>query len=386
MQAMIKYNILLWAIERAQFNAYALAKKLNVREEKVNQWLSGIEQPTFKQAQNIANILQVPFGYFFLSNPPDETLPIPDLRTINNETNSYISPNFKEMLYDLDRKQRWYREYLVENGTEKLEYIGMFSIEDSKEKVILSMKEKLQWVSGFKSSSNAKDDYITEITKRAENIGIIIMRSSYVGSNTRKSLSIKEFRGLAISDNYAPFIFINTADAKSAQIFTLAHELAHLWIGESGISSLDYLTKQNNSIEKFCNEVAAELLVPQNEFYSQWKSDMDINTNCQNLAKNFHVSSVVILKRAYDLSYIDFSVYKEYYNKFQSEWEEFRLNRDNNGGNYYNTMGVKESKLFSHAIISATLEGKLLFRDAAQLLNIKKISTFKKYAQEMRIF
>ena len=271
MQAMIQQDLLLWAVERASATIDVLSKKLQVKEDKIIKWLEGEDKPTFKQAQKLAKTLQIPFGYLFLSEIPQEKLPLPDFRTIKDEPNYHISPIFKELLYDLDRKQRWFRDYIIENGGEPLPFIGKFSLNSHKDKIVVDIRKKLKWNNNFQKSS--KENYISNISRSAEALGIIVMRSSYLGGSTQTSLKLDEFRGLAISDEYAPLIFVNTADAKSAQIFTLAHELAHLWIGESAISDLQMFVTLNNQVEKFCNEIAAELLVPQKDFITLWNKN-----------------------------------------------------------------------------------------------------------------
>ena len=382
MEAMVQHNLLLWAIERAQATIDVLSKKLKVNEKKIASWIAGEDRPTFKQAQKLAKALQIPFGYLFLSEIPKEELPLPDLSTIRDEPTYHTSAVFKELLYDLDRKQRWYREYIIENGAEPLEFIGKFSIYSRKQDIILDIREKLEWQDAFNSST--KDEYISQITKMAEKLGILVMRSSYMGASTQKSLLVTEFRGLAISDSYAPLIFINTADAKSAQIFTLAHELVHLWIGESGISDLQMFINFNNQIEKFCNEIAAELLLPENDFRDFWNANESIEENCKRVSKIYHVSFVMVAKRAYDVRFISYDEYVNFYQQQMKEWTKIKKNKKT-GGNYYSTAPIRTSKLFSHSVISSTLEGKLLYRDATKLLNIKKMATFNKFIQEMGV-
>ncbi len=383
MQAMIQQDLLLWAIQRASATIDVLSKKLQVKEEKIAKWLNGEDKPTFKQAQKLAKALQIPFGYLFLTEVPEEKLPVPDLRTIKDEPTYQISPIFKELLYDLDRKQRWYKEYILENGAEPLAFIGQFSIKTPKEVIVTDMKLRLQWNENFDKST--KENYISSISNSAERLGILIMRSSYLGASTKKSLKVDEFRGLAISDEYAPLIFVNTADAKSAQIFTLAHELAHLWIGESGISDLQMFVNFDNKIEKFCNEIAAELLLPREEFISLWKHNKTINENCQKISRNYLVSYVMIAKRAYDLRFITYEEYSQFYTEQLEEWASIKKEDRSGGGDYYRTAPIRASRLFSESVISAAMEGKLLFRDATKLLNITKMSTFEKYAKEIGI-
>ncbi|HMM61712.1 MAG TPA: ImmA/IrrE family metallo-endopeptidase, partial [Candidatus Rifleibacterium sp.] len=81
------------------------------------------------------------------------------------------------------------------------------------------------------------ESFFNILVERSEQAGIIILRSGKVGNNTHRTLDVKEFRGFVIYDELAPFIFINGADAKAAQIFTLVHELAHVWLGASGVSN-----------------------------------------------------------------------------------------------------------------------------------------------------
>jgi len=387
MQAMIQQDLLLWAVERASATIDVLSKKLQVKEDKIIKWLEGEDKPTFKQAQKLAKTLQIPFGYLFLSEIPKEELPLPDFRTIKDEPTYHMSPIFKELLYDLDRKQRWFKDYVIENGGEPLPFVGKFSLDSHKEAIVADIRRELDWNSGFQSST--KENYISSISKSAEKIGIVIMRSSYLGASTQKSLKVDEFRGLAISDEYAPLIFVNTADAKSAQIFTLAHELAHLWIGESAISDLQMFVNFNNQIEKFCNEIAAELLVPQKDFTILWNHNDTIEDNTKRVSDRYLVSPIMVAKKAYDLKFISYIEYSNFYTKQMALWKAIKEKRKKEktaSGDYYRTTPVRLGRLFSESVVHSTLEGKLLYRDATKLLNMTEMSTFKNYAKEIGVY
>ncbi|NOX14993.1 MAG: ImmA/IrrE family metallo-endopeptidase [Epsilonproteobacteria bacterium] len=383
--ALIEPSVLVWARTRAQMTIDALSAKLSIATNKIELWEEGKAKPTFKQAQKVAKTLQIPFGYLYLSKPPEETLSIPDLRTLGDETPEELSPTFKELLRDMERKQQWYKEYAIENKEEKLPFIGSFNINSSIEDVVLDIRRTLKWESGFASTANVKDAYIKEISTKAEAVGILIMRNSVLANNTHKHLTVSEFRGFAISDNYAPLIFVNTADAKSAQIFTLAHELAHLWIGESGISSIDLYNQDADRIEKFCNKVAAELLIPKNEFVEHWNYSQDNDKNIEHIASKYHVSSFVVIRRAYDLRFINFDIFQELFEKATERFEEYKKeNKNGSGGNFYSTLKIRVSERFSHAVVASALEGKLLYKDAGILINMNA-SKINDYAKQLGI-
>ena len=177
MQAMIQHDILQWAIARAQIRIDVLSQKLSVSADKIEKWLNGEARPTFKQAQNLAEKLHIPFGYLFLSEPPDEQLPIPDFRTIKNEPTYHISPYLTELIFDLDRKQRWYREYRVDNGYEPLPFVGSASASTPAVTLAQAIKETTQWQNAFEKS-RTKEDFIYEMSRSVEDIGIMVMRST----------------------------------------------------------------------------------------------------------------------------------------------------------------------------------------------------------------
>jgi len=142
-EALIKPNLLTWAIERANITYEQLAKKLKTQSGKIINWTSGDERPTFRQAQNIAKILQIPFGYLYLSEPPREELPIPDLRTLRNQPIGSASADFKALLESVTLKQEWYKDYIIDNGDDKKEFLGRFSINSNKNDIIRDITKKL---------------------------------------------------------------------------------------------------------------------------------------------------------------------------------------------------------------------------------------------------
>ena len=370
-QALIHPAMLRWARERLEWPPEYVAKKVPVKPEKFAMWELGKAYPTFRQAQTLARSLRIPFGYLFLSKPPDEALPIPDLRTISDEQYFQLSVDFLDTLNDALRKQDWYREYLQREGAEPLPFIARYSIDDSVVEVAKDISSTLEIDSRLRRDARNWQDFLSLFIEKVESAGILVMRNSVVKNNNYRPLSVEEFRGFALSDNLAPMIFINSRDAKAAQIFTLAHELVHLWIGKSAISNPNLAhgsTEEEYKIERFCNLVAAEVLTPQGDFLQRWSDQESLEENIAGLTRYYKVSSVVVLRRALDLERI---TRDSFFKQYKLELEKQKPVRQSSGGDPYATYWTRNSKRLTQAIVSAAFEGRLLYRDAASLLGVK---------------
>ncbi|MCK4739798.1 MAG: ImmA/IrrE family metallo-endopeptidase, partial [Deltaproteobacteria bacterium] len=335
--AFITPKVLQWAIERSSLSSNIVAEKAKVKVDQLTSWLKGDARPRFNQAEKLARVLHVPFGYLFLSSPPEEKPALPDLRTFRDvNLPQSFSADFYELLSNVLVKQQWYQGYLHEEGAKSLKFIGRFKKEDESISIAEDIAKTLNINRKFRQDARSWEDFLGKLIRQAESEGILVLRSGIVGSQTRRTLSVQEFRGFNICDKLAPLIFINGRDAKAAQIFTFAHELAHLWIGESGISNQDIgKPKKNKSqkIESLCDLVAAELLVPEKQFLEDWQAGISIENNLKKLVRHYRVSSVVILRRAYELKKISrddfFASYKQEQEKYKSKTER------KGGGNYY---------------------------------------------------
>lgn len=372
-QALITPDVLSWARQRAHLSIDILAHKLHKKVGDLEAWERGESKPTFKQAQALAQKLHIPFGYLFLSVPPEDKLPIPDLRTLGDNGISEVSPTFKDLLSDVKRKQSWYRDYAIESEEDKFSYLGRFSMDDGVQKVATSIKVALNLTPQDRQKCYNSNEYLKALTAKIEDIGVLVMRNSVLGSNTSRSLSVNEFRGFAIADDYAPLIFINSSDANNAKIFTLIHELAHLWINESGISSVNLLSEDENKIELFCNAVSAEVLVPESEFKSKWSSREEVTKNAIKTASYFKVSTFVTARRAKELKLISAATFFEYYRQANEEFEKINKKKKEekiSGGNPFANTWSRNGKRFSRAVAESALNQNVLLRDAGKLLNM----------------
>lgn len=370
-EAFITPALVRWARERSDFTADTLAEKVSVSESKIRAWEDGGARPTFRQAQALASKLHVPFGFLFLSTPPTERIPLPDLRTLAGSNLGPPSPNFVDILNDALRKQEWYREYRQTEGAESLPFSGRFSLSDSPEIIAADIVTTLGIDASMRQQAQNWEEFLRQLVQRAEAAGVIVLRNGVVGNNTHRKLSVAEFRGFAISDDLAPLIFVNGQDAKTAQIFTTAHELAHLWVGESGISNPDYVrrpSEQANPIDRLCDQVAAETLVPRTDFLLRWRESESLPINLQRLAIHYRVSRFVVLRRAYDSNKVSFDEYRESYDELVSN---LTLGRGQGGGDFYRTLLIRNSGTLTRTLLAAASEGRTPELEAARLLNVK---------------
>ena len=351
----IKPELFRWARERSGLDGAALAERF----PKYAGWESGEVQPTLKQLEDFAKKTLTPFGYLFLPEPPQEQLPIPDFRTLGSVGLRRPSAQLLETLYVCLRRQDWYRNYAMGEGITPLRFIGKSKTTDAIRAVAESIRQGVGLSPEARAAAANGDVALRVMFAQVEEAGILVMRNGVVGNNNRQRLSVSEFRGFALSDNYAPLIFINAADTKAAQMFTLAHELAHLWVGRSGVSNLEEtLVFRAPAIETFCNKVAAEALVPLGTFRSEWRSERDPQAETIRMARRFRVSTLVIIRRAYDAGFLD----KEGFAAFYKE-ESKRLARfgGGGGGDFYRTQTSRLGRRFPTAIVNSTLEGKTLY-------------------------
>ena len=370
-EAYVTARVITWARERAKLSVEEVATGLGVKPEKIIAWEVGDAHPTLRQAEGMAQRLHVPFGYLFLSSPPKETIPLPDLRTIANRPLTDPSPELIEVTQDALRKQDWYHQYRVAEGAEPLGFVGRYSVDGGADQIAASMRRTLAVNDNLRHTARNWEEFLTLLARNAEGAGVLVLRSGVVGNNTHRPLNVEEFRGFALSDSVAPIVFINAQDGKAAQIFTLAHELAHIWIGQSGVSNPDYRVRagqQASPIDRFCDQVAAEVLVPIQDFMDHWSGQEDIDSNLGRLAQRYRVSELVILRRAFETGIVDEREYQQHYNPLAIR------KGGGEGGSYYRNILVRNSKTFTLSLLAAATGDRVSYRDAATLLNVSMAS------------
>lgn len=346
-------------------------------------WLAGERVPTLKQLEKFARRTYTPVGYFFLDEPPHEEIPIADFRTVGDRpAAAVVSADLLDTLYVCQARQEWYRDDQLLNGEEPLGFVGSVSQMTAPQAVAAEMREALDWTAEARGWLGRRDAALARLRDNAEAIGVLVMISGIVGSNTHRRLDPAEFRGFALADEYAPLVFVNGADSKAAQVFTLAHELAHLWLGSTALSDVDLLSTRDE--ERWCNQVAAELLVPMSEFEQAFDPLAGVREQLQRLAERFRVSTQVILGRMREAGVMT-------WDEFTAELalERRRVSEiasgSGSGGDFYNTKSVHVGKRFARALIASTAEGRTPYTEAFRLLGVSKTSTFDTLGERLGV-
>lgn len=373
-------SVLRWAAQRARLRDDDLSMRFN----KWPLWLSGEAQPTLKQLEDFARLTHTAFGYFFLPQPPALALPVPDFRTLRDEVLVEPSSDLLDTLYLCQQRQDWYRDHARMHGLPTLPFVGSATLHEAPEAVAQRLREKLVLSADARRQLPTWTEALRQLIAKSEDAGIMVMVSSVVGSNSHRKLDVGEFRGFALADGLAPLVFLNGADSKAAQMFTLAHELAHVWLGATGVSDTQAGQVPEQQTERWCNQVAAELLMPLEELRAAHQRNAPIPDEIQRLAREFKVSTLVALRRLFDAGYISQAALWQHYREEQDRLRTLK-ERSSGGGDFYRSLGARTSKRFARAIVSSTLEGFTSFPDAFRMLGMRKTATFYQAARELGV-
>lgn len=371
-------DMLRWARDRARLDLLALT----ARFPKLEAWEAGEVQPTLKQLQDYAHTTHAPIGFFFLPEPPVEQVPIPDFRTMADRAVVRPSPDLLDTVYACQERQAWYRDFALVNGTPPLPLVGSLTRNTTPVHAASRIRHALGFDVDARRDCRTWTEALRLFIEQAENVGVMVMVSGVVLNNNYRHLDPQEFRGFALADDRAPLVFINGADSKAAQMFTLAHELAHLWLGQTALSDVSAGEISDNATETWCNQVAAELLVPMDVFLAELHADEPIGETLSRLARRFKVSTLVVLRRLLDAGRMDRNAFFRAYRDELAHLRHIEA-AGAGGGDFYRTTAARVSKRFARALVESTLEGRTLYRDAFRMLGIAKTSTFNEFGRSL---
>ena len=374
----VEPRMLLWARERADRSVESLRRGF----PRLAEWESGAVQPTLKQLEGFAKAVHVPVGYLFLQQPPEEPVPIPDFRTLADRPARRPSPDLLDTVYLCQQRQDWYREFARQVGEEPLSFPGSARVGDDVVRTAAGMREALGFDIDVRRKTPTWTDALRRFIEQADALGVLVMVSGIVGSNNRRKLDPEEFRGFALADALAPLVFVNGADTKAAQMLTLAHELAHIWLGATALSDARAAEVPAQAVERWCNQVAAELLVPMDAFRATHERHFELRGELDRLARHFKVSTLVVLRRMHDAGTLRGAAYWEAY---EEELRRLRAVAGGGGGDFYLTLGARAGRRFARALVISTLEGRSSFTEAFRLLGFRKMATFRELGQSLGV-
>lgn len=363
--------LLKWARESANMTVDDVAARFNKPGAVVAAWESGEAGPTYAQLERLAyEIYKRPLAIFFLPEPPDEpkprtefrSLPDADLSTLQRHTVLLIRKGhaFQTALDELYQG----RNPVDRPLTRELHLSAAQPMSPQAQRV-----RELLGVSLDQVREAATDDDALKLWRRAiEARGVFVFKDSFKQG---------EISGFCLRHEEFPIILINNTTTKTRQVFSLLHELAHLLFNRSGISrfddaGIDELPPQDRAVERFCNSIAAEILVPALDFAVTVREARLDPTKATDdefaaVARRYHVSRSVILRRFLDQG----RVTEEFYLEKDREWAAQRVRGGPGGGDYYNTQGAYLSERFLRDVVAGYSRRMLSKSEAADMIGVK---------------
>lgn len=375
----IRPEIISWALRQTQEEK--LGDKLM---NNIIKWLNGTKKPTFHQIEDFSKKANIPLGYFFLQTPPTEQIDLLEYRTVDSVKLANPSRNLIDTIHEMENIQDWMKSYRQDLGFGELAVVGC--MEGRKETAVIAERicNDLELTDTWYERNNDSREAFNYIRGQLETSGVVVMMSGVVGKNTHRTLDVNEFRALAMIDKWAPLIFINTADSNNAKLFSLLHEVTHIWLGKDDL----FNDRQNkvtdlNDIEIICNAVAGEILVPKNVFLTKWNTyNTDTFTKIAELARYFRCGESVIARKALDCKKIDHNLYNQVAQNAIERYNQIKDSKETTGGNYYNTMGSRLDGCLVRALCESINMGRTTYTEAYRLTNTSS-KTFSEVAQRL---
>lgn len=377
----VSKDILDWVMSRIRMEEISTTVA-----QRLLQWYNGEKTPTFNQVEEASRATGIPLGYFFLTTPPKEALPLLDYRTVDSLELQKPSRNLIDTIHNMEQIQEWAKEELVRSGASALPFVGSLKNNNQYSMFVSKVRELLGLPIDWFSQSKTPDDSFRYIRSKISDAGVIVMMNGIVGNNTHRPLVIDEFRAFALVDNYAPLVFINSNDSTSGRLFSLLHELVHILVGKNNFYNDRYSAHgQINPTETICNAVAAEILVPDVLFVSKWNETIaqsDAEATIASLTKFFKCGMTVIARKALDHCFITKQLYTKVSQLAVQLYNEHRKKaKESSGGDFYKTAVSRIDQRFFRMLVGSVAEGRTLHSEAFRLTNTTR-STFHELREQ----
>lgn len=352
----IQPNLLRWVIQRAGISEEKAIETFPL----LNGWLFQEKQPTLNQLKKFAAKFYVPFGYLFMSNLPIENIPFPIFRGEAGQQD-HFNLNVYDTVMNVQARQEWLEEYLEENDIKTCNFIGSITTKTSISETVRRLRSILDLDDRWAFSLATPDAAVSLLGQKIEDTGVFLAYNGVVGNNTHRPLKVSECRGFALVNEKAPYIFVNSADSKSAQLFTLIHEVAHLMLGVSaGHAGSEVLNHE--ATENYCDMVAAEFLVPASVLREIWINDT------KSASRRFKASELVVARRAHDLCLMSDTEYKAFWAMYSQR--QLRIKKKSTGGSFYLTSVKRVGRNFAIHVRNAVNNKQLNYTEAYRLTGL----------------
>ena len=376
-------DVLQWALERGGRSSDQAREKF----ARWDKWLTGNPSmgPTPNQLQDLAAFTGVPFGFLLLREPPVLALPIADFREGHTGGRSEPSADLLAVLNQSIRRQEWYRDYAQQNDFAPVAVVG--AGHNSAPAIVASdMRVQLHFEVHQRIGTWAETRRL--LLEAFEDLGGLTVTTSMVGNNNHRPLDAGEFRGFSLVDTLAPLVFVNANQTLNGQLFTLAHEFAHVWRGEGGIGSEDIHRSGETILEKWCNAVAGEFLVPSEVLRDRFNSVASLDSlpdRLDRLATIFKCGTLVVLQAIRRDALMQFRDFDAVY---AAEIQRLRRIADARptpaGGDHYLNQPYRVGRRLSQAVVADAIEGRTSLTEAMALMSMKSLKTFDEYAGRLR--
>jgi len=368
-QVQIEKNVLEWVLRQSQ-NMEISEKNLTL----LTKWLAEEKTPTFNQVETVSRATGIPFGYFFLKEPPVEDTSLMEYRTLDSIEMETPSRNLMATIHDMELIQDWIREDLRDKGMDPLPFVGAMDTESGVEELANYIRGILGLDLAWFLRCRSSHDSFRYLREAISGVGVTVMLSGIVGNNTRRVLSLGEFRGFALVDELAPLIFINNCDSFNGKLFSLLHEFGHIVLGQNSLYNDRFSFGRGVSkTEVLCNAVTAEILVPHELFLREWEeaAAAEITERIDTVAKAFRCGSVVIARRALDAGLVKKNIYADIVQLAAKKYQEQQREKSS-GGDYYRTVNSRIDRRFLDSLVSSVNAGRTLYTEAYRLTHTSK--------------
>ena len=377
-------DILRWARETAGLSPAEAAKKVALAAtkkftaaERIEALESGEDEPTRPLLSRMAKQYRRPLVAFYLATPPRKGDRGEDFRTLPDDHDVADEILLDALLRDIRARQRVVRSALDdEDPIEALPFVGSLTVARGVLGAAAAIRETLAVSLADYRHAQTSEAAFRLLRERAEALGVFVILLGNLGSH-HTALSLETFRGVAIADPIAPFIVINDQDSRAAWSFSLIHELTHLFLGQTGVSG----GRPDRGIERFCDSVAAEFLLPTSEvigtFQAQAPRTDQLAEWISAAARRWKVSRTMIAYRLYSVELIEAPQWHLLRTMFKEQWIANRERRrqlardDDTGPSYYVVRRQRLGDAILNAVSRTLASGLMSTSKAAQVLGVK---------------